>query len=263
MFYENMTQQDIIKLLGYNQPWRGNFKRIMERQAKFGRIITETGKDKQTNKKLYSISLPDELYSIPSGFILIKDNLTLTEAGEYLHYTYESMKSAWQTLTKRQLENFDRAVIKYRDLINQTKIAIAEKPSPKNQNLPNEQWKTLTENEEYEVSNCGRLRKRITKEIIKGYKNNQGYIVATKQQYLIHRLVKSTFDPREDSKELFVDHINGKRDDNRLENLRWVSPTKNNFYKDKNWTSIGELLATQVKKHGYEAVFNALKQLDN
>jgi len=263
MLYENMTQQDIIKLLGYSQPWKGNFKRIIERQAKFGKIITETGKDKQTNKKLYSINLPDELYSIPPGFTLIKDNLTLAEAGEYLHYTYESMKSAWDTLIKRQLENFDRAVIKYYDLLNQTKIAIAEKPSPKNQDLQNEEWKTLIENKEYEISNYGRLRKKITKEIIKGYENNQGYIVATKQQYLIHRLVKNTFDPREDSKELFVDHINGKRNDNRLKNLRWVSPTKNSYYRDENLTNIGELLATQIKKYGYDTIFNTLKQLDN
>lgn len=262
MLYENMTQEDIINLLGYKQPWRGNFKKIIERQAKFNKIITETGRDKQTRKKLYSINIPDELYTIPEDFILVKDDLTLQEAGEYLHYTYESMKTSWETMQKRQLNNFDRLIIKYYDLLNKTKIAIAEKPSPKNQDLPNEQWKECPLNNLYEVSNQGRLRVKLTKEIINGYQNNNGYIIATKNQWLIHRLVKMTFDPRKDSKELFVDHINGKRNDNRLENLRWVSPTKNSYYRDKNFTPIGELLAQKIIECGYEKVFETLSQLN-
>lgn len=259
MLLENQTQQDIISLLGYKQPWRGNFQRIIERQKKYGRPIIETGKI--NNKKVYSIELPEHLYEVPEGFILIKDNLTLEEAGEYLHYTYQSMKSAWNTLEKRQLNNFDRAVIKYYDLLNKTKIAIAEKPSPKNSDLPNEEWKTYPQNNEYEVSNLGRLRNSVTKEIYNGYQNNKGYIVITSNQYLMHRLVLSTFDPREDADNLFVDHINGKRNDNRLENLRWVSPIENNHYRDENLITIGELLAQKIIKCGYENVYETLSQL--
>ena len=259
MLHENMTQKEITKMLGYKQPFTGNFKRVIERQAKYGKIITETGR--QNGKKIYSIELPEHLYELPAGFILIKDNLTLKEAGEYLHYTHQSMRSSWDTLQQRQLENFDRAIIKYYDLLNEIKIAIAEKPSPKNQNLPNEEWKT-TENVNYEVSNLGRVRNSVTKEILNGYKNSKGYIAVTKNQYLIHRLVKSTFDPRKDSEHLFVDHINGKRDDNRLENLRWVSPTKNNYYRDENFIPIGELLAEKIIECGYEKVFETLSQLN-
>lgn len=92
MLYENMTQEEITKMLGYKQPYKGNFKKIIERQKKYGKPIIETGKI--NGKKVYSIELPEHLYELPEGFILIKDNLTLEEAGEYLNYTYQSMKSA-------------------------------------------------------------------------------------------------------------------------------------------------------------------------
>ena len=40
--------------------------------------------------------------------------------------------------------------------------------------------------------------------------------------YLVHRLVAQTFIPNPDNKPT-VDHINRKRDDNRVDNLRWAS----------------------------------------
>lgn len=169
MIYKNMTQLDIISLLGYKQPWKGNFKKIIKNQEKRNVFIVETGKN-NNNNKLYSLTVPDYLYTIPSDFVLVKDNLTLKEAGEYLNYTYESMKSCWETLKERQLKNFDRLIIKYNDLIGRTKIAIAEKPSYKNKSLKNEQWVILKQDNNYEISSMGRLRKSETKEILQGYK---------------------------------------------------------------------------------------------
>ena len=51
------------------------------------------------------------------------------------------------------------------------------------------------------------------------------------QRYGIHRLVAQAFIPNPDKK--YVDHINRKRDDNRVENLRWTTGYDNHLYKDQ------------------------------
>ena len=49
------------------------------------------------------------------------------------------------------------------------------------------------------------------------------------KSYFVHRLVAQTFIPNPDGKEQ-VDHINGVRDDNHVENLRWCTRIENNNF---------------------------------
>jgi hypothetical protein len=79
----------------------------------------------------------------------------------------------------------------------------------------------------YRVSNYGRIYGCYRQEILTpkidkdGYENIVLYLDKRRRYFRVHRLVLIVFDRYAGS--LYdVDHINGKRDDNRLENLRWM-----------------------------------------
>ena len=55
------------------------------------------------------------------------------------------------------------------------------------------------------------------------------------KKFYIHKLVAETFIKNYDNNKICIDHINRLRDDNRQENLRWVSYSENNKNR-KSWT---------------------------
>lgn len=109
----------------------------------------------------------------------------------------------------------------------------------------------------YEVSNIGRIKSlpkkiyagkkltsvRTTKEyilkckydsdgyVIFGARNDNGKIIYPK----VHRIVAMCFIPNCNFNSYrLIDHINGKRDDNRVENLRWADHSLNNRNRKKD-----------------------------
>lgn len=116
--------------------------------------------------------------------------------------------------------------------------------------LNNEIWKPIPNYEElYEASNLGRIRTkegkttytkkhgiRLWKQRILKYKgegNQTGYRVdlwenGKPKTYLVARLVASAFIKNElFNKHLTINHINGNRLDNRVENLEWCTLKEN------------------------------------
>lgn len=88
-------------------------------------------------------------------------------------------------------------------------------------------WKIIKSLPKYEISSIGRIRNKKTGRILKvdtlfGYKTLLIRKNGNKKRYRINRLVAEAFLPNYNSASP-VDHINRKRSDNRVENLRCVS----------------------------------------
>lgn len=110
--------------------------------------------------------------------------------------------------------------------------------------VPGEIWKPVVGYEgRYEVSNYGRIKGlryfRDHNIFLHASVNRYGYEMVTLfntrdgrkmgKGYCVHRLVAAAFIPNPENKP-HIDHIDGDRRNNRVENLRWCTPKENNNY---------------------------------
>ena len=93
------------------------------------------------------------------------------------------------------------------------------------------EWRSAVGWEGYSVSNTGSVRKDKTGKILlpfsnHGYQRVKLYNGKKLRHVLVHCLVAEAFLERVEGKNE-IDHINNCREDNRVENLRWVSHKEN------------------------------------
>lgn len=97
------------------------------------------------------------------------------------------------------------------------------------------------------VSKCGKLYNYKTKKLLKQHVLKTGYynVVITSpgvvhKAYRVHRVILGTFLPIDDPDNYFVNHIDGNKINNELDNLEWVTPLGNVEHAIDNnlWTTL-------------------------
>lgn len=108
-------------------------------------------------------------------------------------------------------------------------------------------WKPTYLTDKYEISNLGKVRTVKTGIIRKVHTGNRGYNTVVlkfdKKQYNvnIHRLVMEAFKPEEKFKDSFINHIDGNKLNNSLDNLEWCTHKENMAHaKEKGLVAKGE-----------------------
>lgn len=95
-------------------------------------------------------------------------------------------------------------------------------------------WKNIESSPNYEISNLGSVRNIKTGNVLKIATNNSGYKLVClsnknkKQTGYIHRLVAEAFiDTNLDTRISVVNHIDGDKSNNAINNLEWTTYTDN------------------------------------
>lgn len=136
------------------------------------------------------------------------------------------------------------------------------------QEYENEIWKDISGYEGlYQVSNLGRVKSfRLHKiSILKNIIQKEGYIrvvftvKSAHKSFFVHRLVAQAFIPNPENKPE-VNHIDGDKTNNRVENLEWCTARENQIHS----YNIGLQISQKGENHGCskfrnEDIYNIVK----
>lgn len=117
-------------------------------------------------------------------------------------------------------------------------------------------WKTIKDADWYEVNDLGIVRSKerqisqwngfkdiirtfksveLKFKYIRGYQNvSIIYNDKSRKTKQVHRLILETFSPIDNMSEMQVNHIDGNKANNKLENLEWVTPKENTHHAIQN-----------------------------
>lgn len=113
----------------------------------------------------------------------------------------------------------------------------------------------------YEVSPTGEVKNTKTNKTLKGSIKTNGYrefqlMFKGEKKYLMgHRLVALMFIPNPNNKEQ-INHINGNKLDNRVNNLEWSSSSENNQHAWDNKLNTPSTLRAVTQKNSLGVVLN-------
>ena len=97
--------------------------------------------------------------------------------------------------------------------------------------MEEEEWRKIEGYDNYSISNLGEVKNDNTKILLKTHIKDGYYVVTLSRnnkckKHYIHRLIGNAFIPNPKNLPL-INHKNQKRNDNRIENLEWVTNIEN------------------------------------
>jgi hypothetical protein len=124
-----------------------------------------------------------------------------------------------------------------------------------------QEWKMIRgTGGKYYVCRDGSIFSKTANRVLSPCKDKNGYLVTglNGKQYKVHRLVADAF-CRHSANRTEVNHINGIKDDNRAENLEWVSHGENQRHR-RRVLKHGECpLLNLDTKQSYRSIWEAYK----
>lgn len=97
----------------------------------------------------------------------------------------------------------------------------------------NELYADVEDYQNYVITSFGRIFSKVRNKFLLKTLNNEGYEIITlrnnnkQKTFKVHRLVLFIFKPTDEPSTLYVNHIDGIRNNNKLRNLEWVTQKEN------------------------------------
>lgn len=139
-----------------------------------------------------------------------------------------------------------------------------------------QEWKQIkVANGKYEVSNDGKVRRTVTYDLegnqhggkeLKSYISPYGYrrielrINGKKQKFQVHRLVAEAFIPNDDTIKNQINHKDGCKTNNSVDNLEWVTQSGNQAHARLNGLNPTKFTHEEVNKIRMEYVTTDISQ---